>query len=79
MRNFLIIGIATDNDLFVSSVQGQLESENDTETAQKIIEHYMNCLVDRVLIVEAQAQAPSVPAYAGVVNDFNANYIKEGE
>ncbi len=74
MKPFLIIGIATRNDLFVSSIQHELKDQYDQITAQKIIEEHMECEVDRVLIVDA-TEGDIAPA--AVVNDFNAEDLEE--
>ena len=72
MKRFLLIGIATENGLFVSSLQADLESKEDQISAQKIIEEHMG-EVDRILIVETSPVSPP----AVVVNDFNAKDLEE--
>lgn len=74
MRPFLIIGITTENDLFVSSIQHDLKDANDQIAAQNIIEAHMGCEVDRILIVD-ESQGHFAPAT--VVNDFNAKDQEE--
>lgn len=70
MKPYLIIGISLENELFVSSIQHELEDPYDEITAQKIIEEHMEVKVDRVLIVD---ESSGDIAPAAVVNDFNAS------
>lgn len=67
MKPFLIIGISAENNLFVSSMNGHLENDQDEATAIKLIEEYMDCKVDRVLIIN---NAIGMFAPAVVAHDF---------
>jgi hypothetical protein len=60
MPKFLVIGISTENDLFVSSDEFELKNSSDEKKAARLISKYMEVEVDRVLIVQNQR----------VVNDF---------
>ena len=74
---YLVIGIRTDPELFVTSTHVDLQDENDEITAQRAIERHMNCEADRVLIVSDVPHTKEEYDQPAVVNDFNAHDLPD--